>query len=142
MRPKHKPDSPGRAEERKALGALHKALMPLHRALINATKEEYSVENGPVDNPYKLLGLVQSDPFFEWLKPVTELIVQVDDLTENDFETSDVKRVVERVRVMFLGAEDGDAFNQRYQAVLQQDFDVATFHPTLRRVVEALAPDK
>ncbi|MHB9000982.1 MAG: hypothetical protein ACYC7A_19210 [Thermoanaerobaculia bacterium] len=136
--PKHAPDSTVRARQRAALEGLHRAMLPLHKALIEATKQEYAAEHGAVDNPYELLQLLGGDPFFEWFKPMTAIIVRIDDLSEGEFETKDVDEVHRAVSAMLDGAENDGSFSGRYKAILQYDFDVATTHPAVRRALDSL----
>lgn len=136
--PKHAPDSPIRARQRTALEGLHRAMLPLHKALIDATKEEYAAEHGAVDNPYELLRLLGEDPFFDWLKPMTAIIVRIDDLSEGEFETKDVDEVHRAVTQMLEGSENDGAFARRYQGILQWNFDVMTTHPTVRAALDDL----
>ena len=72
----HTPDDPARAALRSALRDISKNLLPLHRALINAARDDYAFAFGEEVTPNQLLQLIQADPFFEWLKPVTSLIVE------------------------------------------------------------------
>jgi hypothetical protein len=136
--PKHTPDSTVRARQRAALEGLHRAMLPLHKALIEATKQEYAAEHGAVESPYELLQLLGGDPFFEWLKPMTAIIVRIDDLSEGEFETQEVDEVHRAVMAMLDGAENDGSFSRRYHAILQYDFDVATTHPAVRVALDAL----
>jgi hypothetical protein len=81
----HTPDDEVRAAHRAALRDVSRHLMPLHRALIDAAKDDYAFAYGPVDQPTKLLGLLNEDPFFAWLKPITSLIVDIDEMSRRDF---------------------------------------------------------
>ena len=78
----HTPDSPERAALRSALRDVSKALLPLHRALIDAAKDDYAFGIAPV-KPSQLLQLLNDDPFFAWLKPVTALIVDIDEMARS-----------------------------------------------------------
>ena len=91
----HTPDTPERAELRAALRELSKALLPLHRALIEAARDDYAFATGRTVAPAQLLQLVTDDPFFAWLKPMTALIVEIDEMARTDFEAeTDRKSVV------------------------------------------------
>src|SRR5437764_6595931 len=97
----HTPDTPQRAALRAALREVSKALIPLHRHLIDATRDDYSFAFQPVSAPSQLLNLVTSDPFFAWLKPLTALIVDIDEMVRTDFETADVTAIGERIERLF-----------------------------------------
>jgi hypothetical protein len=129
----HTPDSPERAELRAALRELSKALLPLHRALIEAARDDYMFATGQSVGPAQLLQLVTDDPFFAWLKPMTSLIVEIDEMARVDFEAAAARDVAARVERLFDGA-----FNERYVPLLQRDVDVAVAHAAIRRALAKL----
>jgi len=129
----HTPDSPERAELRAALRELSKALLPLHRALIEAARDDYMFATGRSIGPAQLLQLVTDDPFFAWLKPMTALIVEIDEMARVDFEADAARDVAARVERLFDGA-----FNERYVPLLQRDVDVAVAHAAIRRALAKL----
>lgn len=135
----HTPDDPARAEMRAALREAWKQLMPLHRALIDAASAEYSVSVAPVTGPNHLLRLLQEEPFFEWLRPLTTLIIDIDSLSRTDFERADVEAIAKRLERFFGNTPDAD-FAARYVPVLQRDVDVAIGHAALRQAMLRLLP--
>ncbi|HVR39243.1 MAG TPA: hypothetical protein VMU84_09120 [Thermoanaerobaculia bacterium] len=135
----HTPDDPERAELRATLRELSKALIPLHRALIHATKDDYTRDVEPVSSPGHLLRLVSDDAFFAWLKPLTSLIVDIDEMASGDFESEAVDVVVKRIDILF-GTEPDERFTARYVPILQRDVDVAIGHAAIRQARAKLAP--
>jgi hypothetical protein len=132
----HTPDSPERAALRGALRDVSKALLPLHRALIEAAKDDYAFGIAPVTPP-QLLQLLNDDPFFAWLKPLTSLIVDIDEMARTDFEPSDVAGIADRVDRLF-GANGEEAFAAQYIPMLQRSVDVAAGHAALRKAAAGL----
>src|ERR1019366_9997433 len=120
----HTPDSPERAAHRAALREVSKLLLPLHRALIDAAKEDYAFAVGSIEKPAQLLQLLTDDPFFAWLKPVTSLIVDIDEMARTDFEAADVAAIVDRINCLF-GAKAEGAFSAQYIPMLQRSVDIA-----------------
>ncbi len=135
----HTPDDPARAELRAALRELWKQLMPMHRALIDAARDEYIATVAPVNGPNHLLQLLQEEPFFDWLRPMTSLIVDVDSLSRTDFERADIDAITARVERLFGGTADA-AFSARYVPILQREVDVAAGHASIRRLLRRLLP--
>jgi hypothetical protein len=129
----HTPDTPERAELRAALRDVSKALLPLHRALIEAARDDYAFAYGTSVGPAQLLQLVTDDPFFAWLKPMTSLIVEIDEMARVDFEPQAARDLAARVEQLFDGA-----FNERYVPLLQRDVDVAVAHAAIRRALAKL----
>ena len=135
----HTPDDPERAGQRAALRDLWKQLLPLHRALIDAARDEYAASVAPVNGPTHLLQLINEDPFFAWLKPMTALIVDIDEMSRTDFDRAALDAVLARVRTLFA-AEADDAFQRRYLPLLQRDVDVAIGHAAVRQILARISP--
>jgi hypothetical protein len=132
----HTPDTPERAELRAALRETSKQLIALHRTLINAAKEDYAFATGSRPAPAELLRLLTDDPFFAWLKPMTSLIVEIDEMARADFEPAAALEIGKRLMSMF-NATEGD-FAAQYLPFLQRDVDVAIAHAGLRGVMGKL----
>jgi hypothetical protein len=132
----HTPDSPERAALREALREISKLLLPLHRALIDAAKEDYAFAVARV-KPAQLLQLLTDDPFFAWLKPVTSLIVDIDEMARTDFEAADVAAIADRLDRLF-GAKAEGTFSVQYIPMLQRSVDVAIGHAALRKATTRL----
>jgi hypothetical protein len=120
----HTPDDPARAAQRAALRDLWKQLLPLHRALIDAARDEYITQ-------------VNEDPFFTWLKPLTAVIVDIDEMSRTDFERTQLDAMTARVRQIFDGEAEA-AFGSRYLPLLQRDVDVAIAHAAIRQLLARL----
>jgi len=132
----HTPDSPERAALRRALRDVSKTLLPLHRALIDAAKDDYAFAVAPV-KPSQLLQLLTDDPFFAWLKPLTALIVDIDEMARTDFEAPDIAGIAERVDRLF-GTKADEAFAAQYIPMLQRSVDIAIGHAALRKAAAQL----
>ena len=133
----HTPDDPARAAQRAALREISRTLLPLHRALIEAARAEYDATVAPVTGPNHLLQLLGDDPFFAWLKPITALIVDIDEMVRTDYQAADAEAIVARVQRLF-GAEADEAFAVRYVPILQRDVDVAIGHAAVRQALGKL----
>ena len=127
----HSPDSKERAMLRGALRDLSKSLIPLHRHLIDASKSDYAFAFTPIASPSELLRLLKDDEFFSWLKPLTWVIVDIDEMARRDFEPKDAFEIAARVE-SFLATDP-------YLAMLQRDVDVAAGHATVRAVLAKIA---
>ncbi|MDQ2768694.1 MAG: hypothetical protein M3Y30_16250 [Gemmatimonadota bacterium] len=111
--------------------------MPLHRALIEAAKDDYAFAFGAVPQPTHLLRLLNDDPFFAWLKPITSLIVDIDEMSRRDFDPADPARIADRLDAMFGSAADPE-FAKQYVPILQRSVDVAVGHASLRGAIAKL----
>jgi hypothetical protein len=133
----HTPDDPARAELRATLREISKQLLPLHRALIDSARADYVAAVAPVSGPGQMLQLLNDDPFFTWLKPLTALIVDIDEMVRTDFERADVDAIVTRVEKLFGTAADA-AFAAHYVPLLQREVDVAIAHAAVRQTIGRL----
>ena len=133
----HTPDDPQRAELRAALREVSKVLIPLHRGLIDALRDDYSFGYGPIEGPGHLLRLLNEHPFFAWLKPLTTLIVDIDEMARTDFAPADAEGIGARLDRLF-GANVDPAFAGRYVPVLQRSVDVAIGHAAVRQAMARL----
>jgi hypothetical protein len=131
----HTPDDEARASLRARLRQLSRLLLPLHRALIEAAKSEYAFAYGPVTQPTQLLQLLNEHQFFAWLRPLTTLIVDIDETARQDFEAADFDAILERVRSMFRGDTTSD-FGTRYVPLLQQSVELAIAHAAIKKFLE------
>lgn len=135
----HTPDDPQRAELRAALRDIWKQLLPLHRALIDVAGSEYSATIAPVNGPTHLLQLLQDEPFFAWLRPLTTLIVDIDSMARTDFQPADAAAIADRLEHHF-GTEADPEFTAKYVPILQRDVDVAIAHAAIRQLLARLRP--
>ncbi len=135
----HSPDDAARAELRAALRETWIQLLPLHRALIESARKDYTSGIGEIGGPGHLLQLLQDEPFFAWLRPLTSLIVEIDTMSRTDFEPAAVAAIGARLEQLFGNQTSGD-FASRYVPVLQRDVDVAIGHAAVRQLLPRLRP--
>ena len=133
----HTPDDEARARKRAALRETSQALLPLHRGMIDSAKTDYVAATMLEVTPTQLLQIITDDPFFAWLKPVTSLIVDIDEMARKDFEAADVAAIADRVDKLFGGTPDAE-FAAKYVPILQRDVDVAIAHAALRQAMRKL----
>jgi len=129
--------SPDRPPYRERLQATRRALLDLHKLLLNRQRVEYGQDHGPVTNA-GLFDLAMNDPAFAWLQPVLQIVVQIDEMLEwNDLWTDeDAERVLDRTRALLKASETGTPFEQKYDAALQAEPEIVFAH---RAVIEAAA---
>ncbi len=122
---------------RERLSKVRTALLELHRALIGSERIEYERVYGRVESSGEMLRLVTSDPWFAWLRPLSETIVQHDEMLDADETTpADASALMQRARGLIVNAASEGEFGRRYQAALQRDPDIVIAHA---RTVKAMA---
>jgi hypothetical protein len=63
---------------------LRSSLLALHKTLVDRTKLMYEATHGPVAGPAALFRLVVEEPSFQWLRPLSETIVAIDEALETE----------------------------------------------------------
>jgi hypothetical protein len=126
---------------RERLVALRQGLLLLHKALVNAERVAYERANGRVASSGALLQLVIHDPWFAWLRPVSELVVRVDEWLDGDElpPPQDVEAFLTEVRTLLTPADlelgEGIGFGTAYFDLLQRDPDVVLAHAAVSRLL-------
>ena len=65
---------------RQQLTNVRTVLLRLHKTLLDFERQAYERAHGTIGNSYQFLQLVMSDPWFAWLRQLSELIVEMDEL--------------------------------------------------------------
>ena len=122
----------------KRMRELRTGLLRLHKALLDSERTAYERIHGQV-NAGELLQLVIHDEQFAWLRPVSELIVRVDEMLDAEGATKEeAGALVSQARAMLKPSETGGEFERRYYASIQREPEVVLAH---RDVVRILSGD-
>jgi hypothetical protein len=108
----------------------------LHKALLEWERTQYERTHGHVAKG-ELLRVIVSDPQFAWLRPVSELIVRIDETLdgENPATATEFDAIVAQARRLIAPDETGRPFEQRYLAALQEMPDVVIAHGAVTAVL-------
>lgn len=104
---------------RETLRAARDALLDLHKELVDITRRNYEVENGPISNA-EFLMLLLNDSNFRWLRRFSGLLIEIDEiLSEKDgIAPATIARSMEKLRLIAdVEAETGD-FIEKFKAAL------------------------
>ena len=109
---------------------LHDALLHLHKVLLDSERVVYETDIGPIHSPSHFFQLLTGDPWFAWLRPISQLIVAIDEsLDEKEALTNaGVDAVMGQAVFLLIPAESGGEFGERYVAALQRDPRVVLAH--------------
>jgi len=121
------------------LDLLRGKLMTLHKTLVDMERDTYEKVNGKVASGH-FLNLLLSDPRFNWLRKISELIVWIDELLDPKELTAEeeVRNVFTQARKLLSPAELGEEFVQKYQDALQRHPDVVIAHKEVRDALRLL----
>ena len=95
------------ATERRRLDGMRNDLLRVHRGLLEAERNRYEKQHGRIANNSAFLQLVINDPWFEWLRPMAQMVLLIDE------RTSDKKQP--------LGSVEADALFEQSLALLKAD---------------------
>ena|SRR5688500_12627737 len=120
---------------RQRLDAAHRALLRVHKAIIDHERVRYERQHGSIGGAVELLQLVIRDPWFAWIRPISELIVQIDEFTESKepTEPKDGEALLAQARELLVPSETGDEFRRNYHRAVQESPDVAMMHGEWKR---------
>ena len=122
---------------RQTLTEVRQGLLGLHKALIVAEQLTFERIYGRVDSTGQLLQLVMNDPWFTWLHPLSNVVVRIDEMLEEDCTLSldDVAQILTEVRGMIHPSELGDGFERSYYEALQRAPDVVMAHCDMKKLL-------
>ncbi len=140
----NEPKRPGTEQEdmRKPLIELHGALLKLHKALLDSEKIVYEKNVGPIQSPNHFFQLLTTDSYFAWLRPVSQLIVAIDETLDakEPLTTADVDAVMNQSVFLLVPAKSGGEFGERYVAALQRDPRVVLAHAQVAKRIGSKQP--
>ena len=125
--------------DRQLLIDLRRALLHLHKTLLEWERTAYERLHGRA-SPAELLEAIVTDPQFAWLRPVSELIVRIDEGLEIDALEGpeiDVDWIVAQTRTYITPNENGTPYAQRYHAALQDHPDAVFAHRAVTNILKA-----
>lgn len=126
---------------RTMLTEVRRGLLSLHKALIIAEQLTYERINGRVASTGQLLQLVLSDPWFTWLHPLSQMVIRIDELLDEDNELTivEVEHFLSDVRNLIRPSEEGDGFERSYYEALQREPDVIFAHVEVKKLLTKAA---
>ena len=84
-----------------------------------------------------MLQLVLSDPWFTWLHPLSQMVIRIDELLDEDNELTivEVEHFLSDVRNLIRPSEEGDGFERSYYEALQREPDVIFAHVEVKKLL-------
>jgi hypothetical protein len=119
------------------LRAIRPPLLALHKTLIDVERERYERAHGRIESSGAALRLLLEDPWFAWLRPMAQLIVQIDERLAGDepVRVTDLDAVMAGTRALLRTEASGQGFHEAYRRVLQESPEAVVAHG---RVMAAL----
>lgn len=109
------------------------ALLALHKKLLDAERARYERTNGRIPGPGILLQLVLNDPWFAWLRPISTLVVQIDERMDADVpvQTAEAESFLDQTRALLQVDDASGAFQKKYREVAEGNGEVAAAYATV-----------
>jgi hypothetical protein len=103
-------------------------LLRVHRALLEVERTRYEKVRGRIANNSAFLQLVISDPWFDWLRPMAQLVLLIDERTSDKntpLGETEARALLDRARGLLRADVEGDAFQRLYYQAVQSSPDLA-----------------
>ena len=120
------------------LNDVRDALLRLHKVLLEGQRARHEKQHGAVASPHEFLQLAINDPAFDWLHRLSELVVQIDEATEDKQVPITVEKaaaLLNEAKVLLTPAEQGGDFAAHYYTAIQDQPEVGVMHGQLRKLL-------
>ena len=127
---------------RQSLIDLRNRLLSLHKILLDGERLTYERVHGKIASPGAFLQLLLNDSWFAWLRPVTSLVVEIDEsLASKETAVTEelTQRFLDKARSLLTETEEGQGLGKGYFDALQRNPDVVIAHGDIIKVASAFA---
>ena len=116
---------------------LSRALLRLHKALLDDERVSYERVHGRIASNGEFLQLVLGHAGFAWLHPLSQLMAKLDELGEEDKspDSPDTAILIASIRTLLTPSEEGTGFGRHYYEALQREPDVVLAHAAVRTLL-------
>jgi hypothetical protein len=127
-----------------SLDNLFPALLRLHKALLDNERVAYERVHGRIPSNGAFLQLALNDAWFAWLRPLSQLIARLDELSESDDAASrkTIPALLVSVQTLLMPTEEGEGFGRQYHDALQRSPDVVLAHAGVRTLLMQSIPHR
>lgn len=125
---------------RSRLKEIRDGLLRLHKSLLDSERATYERDVARITNTGQYLDLVLNDPWFQWLRQLSEFIVLIDETLarkEPPATPEEATDLVAKTRSLLVPSEEGTGFARRYFEVLQRDANAVLAHRDMLQVLGA-----
>ena len=125
------------------LTALRNGLLLWHKSLLDSERAAYERDVARITTTGQYLQLVLDDPWFAWLREISQFIVIVDEtLAQKEPATpADASRLIAAARDLLLPSESGSEFARHYDRAMQRDPSAVLAHGKMMQVFADLAKE-
>ncbi len=127
-----------------SLDNMFAGLLRLHKALLDDERVAYERVHGRIPSNGAFLQLTLNDAWFAWLRPLSQAIAKLDELSESDDAISHeaIPPLLASVQTLLIPAEEGEGFSRQYHDALQRNPDVILEHAAVKALLMQAVPKK
>ena len=121
-------------ETRQRLDGARRGLLHLHKGLLDNARDSYEAIHRRSLTRGELLHLLVSDDWFAWLRPLSQLIVRIDEATDdkdNPLTEEGGQELLQGVRALISPGDSEDDFARKYRNALQEKPEIVMLHGTV-----------
>jgi hypothetical protein len=127
------------------LKQLRPLLLKLHKTLLDSERVQYEQQHGPIKNSGEFFRLVVGHDAFDWLRPISQFIVQIDEFLDPKHLPEDPSEgaaiLLEKARLMLKPAVDAPTpLGYRYFQAIQRDPNIALMHADIMQFLKSRVP--
>ena len=124
--------------ERRLLTDLRRALLPLHKTLLEWERKTYERDHGRKMGAGELLQIIMTAPQFAWLRPISEVIVRIDQALDEEAPDTpvDVDTIIIQARRLVAPDQTEKPYAERYLTALQEVPDVVVAHGKVTAILK------
>ena len=117
------------------LQELRRRLLHLHKTLLNMERADFERDFGRL-NSGELLQLVINHAQFAWLRMISALVVQIDEMlsAEEPATPNDARNLIAQARSLVISPAD-EVFREKYQAALQREPEAVMAHSEVAKLL-------
>jgi hypothetical protein len=125
---------------RRQLTDLRNGLLRLHLTLLDSERAAYERDVRRIAGTGEYLNLVLNDPWFTWLRELSQFIVLIDETLDfaDPPTPADAARLIARAYALVTPSEIGAGFARRYDEAMQRDPGVVLAHGAMMKVFATL----
>lgn len=119
------------------LRELRSQMLRLHKALLHSERVVYEQFYGRIPSSGEFFRLVIEHEWFSWLRPMSQFIVQIDDVltSKEPMTLGQANELLDKARSMLQPSAEGSSAEKRYYRAIQRDPDIALMHADVTRLL-------
>lgn len=116
------------ATELRHLDGIRNDLLRVHRGLLEAERNRYEKQHGRIANNSAYLQLVINDPWFDWVRPMGQMVLLIDERTSDKKQplgSAEAKALFGQALELLKPDESGDDFQRQFWQSIQSSPELA-----------------